>query len=100
MRLTTAKYYTPSHKVIHEHGVTPDIIVPISEEDERKLLEQRVRASLPQDDTAEKVKPIADVQLDRAIDVIKGVKLFAKQTKVAKQNLSAATATAATTPAE
>jgi carboxyl-terminal processing protease len=100
LRLTTAKYYTPSHKVIHEHGVTPDIVVPISEEDERKLMEQRVRASLPQDDTAEKVAPIADVQLDRAIDVIKGVKLFAKQTKVAKQNLSAATATAATTPTE
>ena len=94
LRLTTAKYYTPSHKVIHEHGVTPDIIVPISEEDERKLLEQRVRASLPQqqDDTAEKVTPIADVQLDRAVDVIKGVKLFAKQTKVGKQNVSGATA--------
>ena len=25
LRLTTAKYYTPSHKVIHEHGITPDI---------------------------------------------------------------------------
>jgi len=100
LRLTTAKYYTPSHKVIHEHGVTPDIVVPISEEDERKLLEQRVRASLPPDDTLEKVTPIADVQLDRALDVIKGVKLFAKQAKVAKQNLSAATATVATTSAE
>ena len=98
LRLTTAKYYTPSHKVIHEHGVTPDIIVPISEEDERKLMEQRLRANLPQDDTAEKVTPIADVQLDRAIDVIKGVKLFAKQTKVGKQNLTAATATATATP--
>ena len=95
LRLTTAKYYTPSHKVIHEHGVTPDIIVPVSEEDERKLLEQRVRANLPQDDTAEKVTPIADVQLDRAIDVIKGVKLFAKQMKVAKQNVNTTTATAA-----
>ncbi len=100
LRLTTAKYYTPSHKVIHEHGVTPDIIVPISEEDERKLLEQRVRANLPQDDTLEKVTPIADVQLDRAIDVIKGVKLFAKQAKVAKQNLSRATATVAATSTE
>ena len=86
LRLTTAKYYTPSHKVIHEHGVTPDISVPISEEDERKLLEQRVRASLPADDTTEKVAPIADAQLDRAIDVIKGVKLFEKQMNVAKQN--------------
>ena len=95
LRLTTAKYYTPSHKVIHEHGVTPDIVVPISEEDERKLQDQRYRANLPQDDTAEKVTPIADVQLDRAIDVIKGVKLFAKQMKVVKQNVNAATATAA-----
>ncbi|HUJ72347.1 MAG TPA: S41 family peptidase [Verrucomicrobiae bacterium] len=104
LRLTTAKYYTPSHKVIHEHGVTPDIIVPISEEDERKLMEQRLRSSLPKDptvydETGEKpAPPIADVQLDRAIDVIKGVKLFAKQTKVGKQNLTAATATATATP--
>jgi carboxyl-terminal processing protease len=98
LRLTTAKYYTPSHKVIHEHGVTPDISVPISEEDERKLLEQRVRASLPPDDAAEKVTPIADAQLDRAIDVIKGVKLFEKQMKVAKQNSAVTTTTAAATP--
>ncbi len=98
LRLTTAKYYTPSHKVIHEHGVTPDIIVPISEEDERKLLEQRVRAIFPARRAGEKVTPIADVQLDRAIDVIKGVKLFEKQMKVAKQNTGVSTATAATTP--
>jgi carboxyl-terminal processing protease len=99
LRLTTAKYYTPSHKVIHEHGVTPDIIVPISEEDERKLLEQRVRVfSQAPDDTGEKVTPIADLQLDRAIDVIKGVKLFEKQMKVAKQNMGVATATAAAAP--
>ncbi|HEX7653394.1 MAG TPA: S41 family peptidase [Verrucomicrobiae bacterium] len=25
LKLTVAKYYTPSHKVIHEHGITPDI---------------------------------------------------------------------------
>ncbi len=97
VRLTTAKYYTPSHKVIHEHGVTPDIMVPISEEDERKLQEQRATASLPQTDGTEKTAPIADVQLDRAIDVIKGVKLFAKQAKVAKQNVKATATTAAAT---
>ena len=102
LRLTTAKYYTPSHKVIHEHGVTPDIIVPISEEDERKLLEQRARASLPKEqlaaeDTGEKTAPIEDVQLDRAIDVIKGVKLFARQTKAARQNVNPVATTAAAT---
>ena len=99
VRLTTAKYYTPSHKVIHEHGVTPDIVVPISEEDERKLAEQRARAGLPPapvttyDESGKEAQKIADVQLDRAIDVLKGVKLFAKQVKVnkavAKQTVAA-----------
>jgi len=98
VRLTTAKYYTPSHKVIHEHGVTPDIMVPISEEDERKLLDQRIAVyNQPPTDTTEKTAPIADIQLDRAIDVIEGVKLFAKQAKVAKQNTKATATTAAAT---
>ncbi len=90
MRLTTAKYYTPSHKVIHEHGVTPDIIVPVSEEDERKLQEQRLHENLPPpEEGADKVEKVDDVQLDRAIDVLKGVKLFAKQAKVGRQTASA-----------
>lgn len=84
LRLTTAKYYTPSHKVIHEHGVTPDIIVPVSEEDERKLAEQRFRDAQTVEDSHEKIDRVSDVQLDRAIDVIKGVKLFAKQAKFSK----------------
>jgi carboxyl-terminal processing protease len=84
MRLTTAKYYTPSHKVIHEKGVTPDIIVPISAEDEGALMAQRARAGLP-DDPDTKVEKIADAQLDRAVDVLKGVKLFAQQVKQAKK---------------
>ena len=84
LRLTTAKYYTPSHKVIHEHGVTPDITVPITEEDERKLAEQRVRASLPVEEGQEKTEKIPDIQLERAIDLLKGVKLFARQAKVGK----------------
>jgi carboxyl-terminal processing protease len=97
LRLTTAKYYTPSHKVIHEHGVTPDIIVPVSEEDERKLLEQRVRAGLPPDETAEKVTPIPDVQLERAIDEIKGIKLW-KQMNVAERKIGVATVSASAAP--
>jgi carboxyl-terminal processing protease len=34
LKLTTAKYYTPSHRVIHEHGITPDIVVPLSDDKE------------------------------------------------------------------
>ena len=51
------------------------------------------------DETGEKPpQPIPDIQLDRAVDVIKGVKLFEKQMKVAKQNMGVATATAAAAP--
>src|SRR5438552_10425972 len=41
LRLTTAKYYTPSHKVIHEQGITPDITVSLTDEEERDILLQR-----------------------------------------------------------
>ncbi|MCX7886954.1 MAG: S41 family peptidase [Verrucomicrobiae bacterium] len=89
IRLTTAKYYTPSHKVIHERGITPDIIVPISAEDEAKLIAQRARAGLPPGDEAaektEKLEEIPDVQLERALDLLRGVKLFAQQVKQAKR---------------
>src|SRR4051812_36048743 len=41
VRLTTAKYYTPSKKVIHEHGVEPTIRATMTAEQERMLLTQR-----------------------------------------------------------
>ena len=37
LRLTTAKYYTPSHKVIHEVGITPNIVVPTTDEEDRDI---------------------------------------------------------------
>ena len=46
MRLTTAKYYTPSQKVIHENGVTPNIEIPLTPEEERDLARWRNRANL------------------------------------------------------
>jgi carboxyl-terminal processing protease len=85
LRLTTAKYYTPSKKVIHQNGITPDIVVPVSLDDERKLAMQRANAEVEQpDDTEkkdkekekEKAEPMDDVQLKRAIDVIKGIKIY------------------------
>ena len=38
LKLTTAKYYTPSHKVIHQHGILPDVEVPMTEEQEAAVL--------------------------------------------------------------
>ena len=79
VRLTTAKYYTPSKRVIHEKGIAPDIIVPVSEDDEIRLAVQRSRPPGAEPEKPEAI--VRDVQLDRAVDVLKGIKVFTKQTK-------------------
>ncbi|MEO8377625.1 MAG: S41 family peptidase [Candidatus Sumerlaeota bacterium] len=38
LRLTTARYYTPSGRTIHHVGITPDIGIPLSIDQERALL--------------------------------------------------------------
>ena len=81
LRLTTAKYYTPSHKVIHEHGITPDITVPMTDEDMRDVQLKRTPGgieSLPEPDQ-ERVRQARDAQLDRALDVLKGIALYTKR---------------------
>ena len=80
LRLTTAKYYTPSHKVIHEHGITPDIVVPMSDEEMRDIFLKRTPGgieSLPEADQ-ERVRTARDPQLDRAMDLLKGISLYTK----------------------
>jgi len=79
VRLTTAKYYTPSKRVIHEKGITPDIGVAVSEDDEIKLAIQRNRPPGAEPDKSEAM--VRDIQLERAVDVLKGIKVFTKQTK-------------------
>lgn len=81
LRLTTAKYYTPSHKVIHEHGITPDIEVFMSDEEERAMLLKRSPGGLESLDTKDRevLEKLRDPQYDRAIDVLKGILLFAQR---------------------
>lgn len=81
LRLTTAKYYTPSHKVIHEHGITPDILVPMSEEEERDVFLKRTPGGIETLDAKEqeRVRNAHDVQLDRAMDLLKGITLYTKR---------------------
>ncbi len=92
LRLTTAKYYTPSHKVIHEHGITPDIIVSMSDEQEADLFKRRVPGGLDSLDEKERerIQNTRDAQLDRSMDVLKGVLLYTQRSatpaKVAAKN--------------
>jgi carboxyl-terminal processing protease len=80
LKLTTAKYYTPSHRVIQERGIKPDILVPISDEEEAALVLKSMPgglASLNPDERA-KVEKIRDVQLDRAEDLLEGMLLYSQ----------------------
>ena len=90
LRLTTAKYYTPSHKVIHEKGITPDILVSMTEEEERDVLLQRTPGAVEslEDRDQERVKTAHDVQLDRAMDLLKGLSLYSKRPPTTDKRLS------------
>ena len=85
IRLTTAKYYTPSMEVIHERGIEPDIVVAMPPEEWRTLQVQRMNeenGSEPETGEEGEVPaaPVEDIQLQRAVEVLKGILRFAEQT--------------------
>jgi carboxyl-terminal processing protease len=71
LRLTTAKYYTPKGRSIHGKGITPDIVVEIPKD------QAATRDRLQPADGAEELKK--DVQVQRAIDVIKTMRIIEQQ---------------------
>ena len=78
LRFTTAKYYTPSKQVIHGNGVTPNIRVPMSAEQERALSALRSAENIKPEEEKEIIKT-RDPQMLRAIDALKGVMIYAQQ---------------------
>ncbi|MFV1852878.1 MAG: S41 family peptidase [Porticoccaceae bacterium] len=94
LRLTTARYYTPSGKSIQEVGIVPDIIVPQARvesiEGETRRSEASLNGALRNEDegTTDAEKDansrrdeaeqlaIDDYQLSRALDMIRGISLF------------------------
>src|SRR5690606_26823408 len=46
LRLTTAKYYTPSGVTIHEKGIQPDVEEVLTPEQEKAVFLQRLRPDL------------------------------------------------------
>jgi len=80
LRLTTARYYTPSGVTIHEKGIEPQIEVVMTPEEDDQLRLQRSRSDLS--DPKEFARrfgftPIEDRQLQAAIEVLKGVNVLA-----------------------
>jgi carboxyl-terminal processing protease len=90
LRLTTAKYYTPSHKVIHEVGITPNVPVPVTDEEERDILLSRTPGGIESLEEKDRVRlqNLRDAQLDRATDLLKGILLFSDRSpeKVSRPN--------------
>jgi len=93
LKLTTAKYYTPSHKVIHEHGITPDIIVPVSAQEEEDLRVQHAVGaveSIKDEKERARILAVHDRQLERAEDLLKGVLLYSQRSPAATKVADAA----------
>ena len=72
VRLTTAKYFTPSHNVIHERGIKPNITATLTPEEEKAVLEFWRRAESVTGDARELAR-LGDRQLERAATALKGV---------------------------
>jgi len=74
IKLTTALYYTPSERVIQEHGIEPDVKVVMNPED---LFKIRLKQITKPADEKEKPLPgepeLRDIQLDYAIGTLKGM---------------------------
>ena len=74
LRVTTAKYYTPSRRVIHGKGVSPDIAVNLS---------PMATVSVAQHLSEHSGTPPSirkgkyhDPQLERAVEILKGINIF------------------------
>jgi carboxyl-terminal processing protease len=69
LRLTTAKYYTPKGRMIHDKGIIPDIVVeepkPETAEGEESASVPSRSSDLPNDDLS------GDPQLQKAVETLK-----------------------------
>jgi carboxyl-terminal processing protease len=79
LRLTTAKYFTPSGRSIQEVGITPEIPVPITNVEERRIILSEAKRSLTAEEKIEAAQA-DDRQLQRAVSALRAVCVYrAKQ---------------------
>ena len=96
LKLTTARYYTPSGRSIQAKGIVPDIIVkPLRLEEEKEIIipklptEKDLERHLmdvekgvpqakekPKKEEGKEKKPAADNQLERALELLKSWEIF------------------------
>lgn len=79
LRLTTARYFTPSGVSIHEKGITPQVEVVMTPEEDSRLRLQHLRPDVADPKEFKErfgFTPIEDRQLQAALDVLKGINLL------------------------
>lgn len=108
IRLTTAYYYTPKGRLIHNKGITPDIVVEVPKEWMKELREQKdllikkkeMKKILPlsleekrkekekaflekaKEKEEKKQEEIIDLQLQRALDSLKDYEILKKRFEI------------------
>ena len=78
VKLTTAKYYTPSERVIHENGIEPDITVEMNPEVLYNIRLRQMQLAGDAEDEEIMAEQI-DIQLEKAVGVLQGVLIFQKK---------------------
>jgi carboxyl-terminal processing protease len=101
LRLTTSAYFTPEGRSIHGQGIVPDVEVPFEKPAEQKAkgpTEEQVFEQLeadadakdlagqPAKDLAERKR--SDNQLARAIDLLKGIRVYQAEGRLRAQGRS------------
>ena len=102
IKLTTARYYTPSGRSIQAKGITPDVIIPRAEIKELPIIEGYSESNLPKalgqqegeknnqtssvkagasedEETTETTEEKTDYQLDRAMDILTSIAIYRQQ---------------------
>lgn len=78
LRLTTALYYTPSERVIHEKGIEPDITVAMSADDWQNIRMEWAR--MTRENNYEGKGPldtvVKDMQLLKAVYLLEGIQTY------------------------
>ena len=78
IKLTTAKYYTPSERIIHNNGIEPDYTVEMPIEDLFQLLMKKAQKDTEAEQLLDSESEVHDVQLDAAVGALKGMLISRK----------------------
>jgi len=89
LRLTTAKYYTPGGRLIHDVGITPDIVVEVPSETMAKIMKQREKIyGLTEEAKQQREKEkIKDPQIERAKEILLAQERFSETEKEVEEIL-------------